>query len=44
MKRILPSIVLSHLIFVLLISSFAFAETKTFLRDYTYRAGEADSN
>lgn len=43
MKRFLPSIVLSCFIFVLLISPFAFAETKTFLRDYTYQAGEADS-
>ena len=43
MKSILTRVALSFFLFVFLIPNFAFSETKTYIKEYTYRASEADS-
>jgi tetratricopeptide (TPR) repeat protein len=43
MKPVLPRIVFLSFAFVVLIAHLAFAETKTFIKEYTYQASEDDS-
>lgn len=43
MKPVLTRIALSSFVFVLLFAHLAFAETKTFIKEYTYQASEDDS-
>ncbi len=43
MKSVLARIAFISFLLVLLISVVAFAETKTFIREYTYQAGDEDS-